>query len=118
MAKSDFNRASACAFIFTFSAGFPGEDLHGFLHSLGMTPTRTDDWDREAGFRLVGETGALRLFLPDEARPCFTLMGTATDDDSWVQVRDMAARCKKAITAFGGKTDPARSWVAPKPPRR
>ena len=52
---------SNLVFMLPFDVGAPAS-WDDYLRRLDLTPTRVDDWDLQMGFRLVGDTGAIRLF--------------------------------------------------------
>jgi hypothetical protein len=81
---------------------------------LQLTLTRVDDWDSEMGFRIVGNTGALRLFRrttdnEDTARhPWYEFYGTAVESSDREPIRQLYGECLEAVEAVRGRVDDFR----------
>ena len=79
----------------------------------GLTPTRTDDWDSQMGFRLVGETGAVHLFRetrdePKGRPPSYEFSGTAIDGEDRQRVASLFGLCRAAVEFIDGRIDEKR----------
>ena len=79
---------------------------------LALTPTRVDDWDLQMGFRLVGDTGAIRLFkrtTEDEGgNPSYALFGTAVTPEDRYQVGKLYRTCLDAVQSINAQIDKER----------
>ena len=79
---------------------------------LDLTPTRVDDWDLQMGFRLVGGTGAIRLFKRttegDGANPAHALFGTAVTPEDRSRVRDLYGECLDALHSIDAQIENER----------
>lgn len=80
---------------------------------LVLTLNRTDDWDTQVGFRLVKETGAIRLFrlvtdAPHRTAQLYEFYGSATDDSAKAEVKKLYEPCLEAATAINGVIDKDR----------
>jgi hypothetical protein len=75
---------------------------------LKLTATRVDDWDLQMGFRLVGDTGAIRLFNrrteSDEANPAYALFGTAVTPEDRNEVANLYRTCFNAVLSIGAQS--------------
>ena len=49
-------------FMVAFEADLSRPRARELARHLGLTLNRTDNWDAQVGFRLIGESGAIRLF--------------------------------------------------------
>lgn len=86
---------------------------------LNLTPTRVDDWDLQMGFRLIGNTGAIRLFNrtteDNEVHPAYELLGTAVTPEDRARVTEVYQECLGALgyipveIDYGRLIDPARA---------
>jgi hypothetical protein len=80
---------------------------------LDLTLNRTDDWDTQIGFRLIGETGAIRLFRretgPEGGRPpWFEFYGPATQGRDRDQIAALYERAMEAVRSIDGRIDQDR----------
>ena len=82
---------------------------------LNLQIKRTDDWDDEVGFRLVGSKGAIRLYQLDTnvlesnaQSQYYELHGTTVDSDSQDLVASEFAACQDAVIKIGGRIDEIR----------
>ena len=99
-------------FLLHFDANLTGTNFREFMQRLELTDNRVDDWDRLLGFRLVGTSGAIRLFLSpagDSPSPdhddWYDLTGTATESRDRVSLQQMYEECVAAIRSIGGRID-------------
>lgn len=87
----------------------PAEELQ---RQLELTPTRVDDWDLQMGFRLVGDTGAIRLFKRtaegEGAYPEYALFGTAVSWEDRKKVSGWYQRCRGAVEGIHARIDNER----------
>src|SRR5947207_13587185 len=79
---------------------------------LELTPSRVDDWDLQMGFRLVGDTGAIRLFKrtteAEGANPAYALFGTAVTPKDRYQVTELYPTCLDAVRSIDAQIDNER----------
>jgi len=100
-----------------FKADFSAAQSSSLADRLGLTLTRVDDWDRLVGFRLVGGSGAIRLFvspkrdLDDDT--WYNLSGTATELQDQESLEKYYEEGVAAIRSVGGQIDHERSIRPP-----
>lgn len=79
------------------------------LTQLEMIPTRVDDWDLQMGFRLVGNTGAIRLLKrtteAEGTNLAYALFGTAVSPEDRDQVKKLYWTCLNAVGSIGAQID-------------
>lgn len=105
--------ALSLVFMLPFEAELSKPALTQLARRLDLTLNRTDDWDTQVGFRLVGETGAVRLFRrltgeEDDRRPSFEFYGTATEGRDREQVGALYPHAVDAVRSIDGRIDDAR----------
>ncbi|MEP6495015.1 MAG: hypothetical protein ABJF01_20175 [bacterium] len=101
---------AATVFKLHFEADLSGPRSGALTSRLGLTLNRIDDWDRLVGFRLVGASGAIRLFLSPKSQTSdrdneFDLSGTATDVQDQRALAALYNECVSAIESMGGRID-------------
>lgn len=94
---------------FTVRTSKPEPWADTLTQGLKLTPTRVDNWDLQMGFRLVGCTGAIRLFKrtteDEEANPAYALFGTAVTPEDRSQVTELYRTCRNAIKSINAQID-------------
>ena len=95
-------------FMLPFDAEMHRPDAEQLARQLQLTLTRVDDWDREMGFRIVGATGAVRLYKRsgDEDTPVhdwYEFYGSAIEQEDYDPVRQLFGRCVEAVRSIGGR---------------
>ena len=77
---------------------------------LGLTVTRTDDWDKQVGFVLIGKTGAVRLFQGERGgrgnnSTQYDLFGTAdsTNEHDRYEVGMFFEKCWETVLSLNGR---------------
>jgi hypothetical protein len=104
-------------FMLHFKGDFSGPQSSSLADRLGLTLTRVDDWDRLVGFRLVGDSGAIRLFVSPkrdlDRDTWYNLSGTATELQDQESLEKDYEECVAAIRSVGGKIDDERSIRPP-----
>jgi hypothetical protein len=83
---------------------------------LDLTLNRTDDWDSQLAFSLLGETGSLRFFRKDNEKEenSYEFYGTAGDEKDAESVARYFGRCLEVVRALpGGQIDERRMIVPP-----
>jgi hypothetical protein len=105
-------------FMVHFKADFSGQQSLSLTNRLGLTVTRVDDWDRLMGFRLVGDSGAIRLFVspkrdPNDRNTWYNLSGTATQLQDRESLEKLYEECVAAVQSLGGQIDDGRSIRPP-----
>lgn len=114
-----FNGGSnSFVFSIAFNADFTSESLETFSQSLTLTRKRLDDWDSLMGFRIIGETGSIRLYKIDNAGQ-YVIQGVALDAEAKEAVKALYDDCLKTIYAAGGKINPPVPHInrPPAPPK-
>jgi len=105
-------------FMLHFEAASFGPQSSELTSRLGLTPSRVDDWDRLMGFRLVGDSGAIRLFVGPKAElsdrdAWYNLSGTATAPQDQASLEKLYEECVAAVRSIGGRIDEERSTRPP-----
>ena len=77
---------------------------------VGLTMNRIDDWDTQVGFRLIGETGALRLFRRNNTKDeggglRYEFYGTATKTEDCSKVGALFETCQQAVNLIKSHID-------------
>ena len=103
---------SNLVFMLPFIAEMSERQAVTLREELELTPTRVDDWDLQMGFRLVGDTGAIRLFKRstegNESYPMHALFGTAVTPEDRSRVRDLYRECLDAVISIDAQIDKER----------
>jgi hypothetical protein len=105
-------------FMLHFEAPSFGPQSSELTSRLGLTLSRVDDWDRLMGFRLVGDSGAIRLFVGPKTEhndrdAWYSLSGTATDPQDRASLEKQYDECVAAVRSIGGRIDEERSTRPP-----
>jgi hypothetical protein len=105
-------------FVLPFKANLSLAREHELEKRLQLTMNRTDDWDAEIGFRLIGRTGALSLLRLERVRPennltRYGFYGTAIDQDDRSAVGELFGLCKEAIPTVEGHIERERVVAPP-----
>jgi hypothetical protein len=95
-------------FLIPFSGNLSRESISQLTAQLEMKLNRTDDWDAQAAFRLLGSTGAIRVFRrldvePAESPPEYEMLGTALTEQDWQEVASLYNKCLHAVRRVGGR---------------
>jgi hypothetical protein len=100
---------SNLVFMLPFGVGTSAPWANTLKNRLELTPTRVDDWDLQMGFRLVGDTGAIRLFkrttVGQGANPEYALFGTAVTPEDRDQVTTLYPTCLEAVRSIDAQID-------------
>jgi len=88
-------------FMIPFKAEWPA--LLKLMKSLNLRPKRMDSWDSQAGYRIIGTTGAIRIFRlenpggePDQVG-YYELHGISADKESKSSVEKFYEYCFEAV---------------------
>jgi hypothetical protein len=103
---------SNLVFMLPFVVGRSAPWADTLRRGLELTPTRVDDWDLQMGFRLVGDTGAIRLFKRttegEGANPAYAVFGTAITPEGRHQVIKLYWTCLDAVHSIDAQIDNER----------
>ena len=97
-----------------FEAVLSRVEIDEYMAPLKLTVNRSDDWDSQVAFRLIGGTGALRLFRVDdmevdcaapERKAAYEFHGTAIDGDDQYSVSQLYNQCRKVLNSVAQFVD-------------
>jgi hypothetical protein len=102
-------------FLVPFFARLSRSDIREIASQLRLTENRTDDWDSQIAFTLLGETGSLRLFRKDDGKEenSYEFYGTASDETDAELVAEYFDRCTKVVSSLEGSQIDGRHVIAP-----
>ena len=111
---------NALIFFVPFTATLDWAKKTQLAGTLSLTLKRVDDWDREVGFRLIGNSGVIRLLQTEDfydpeqgAWEEYELYGSADENDteSQTQIARLFDDCLSAVRAIEGRIDQARQII-------